>query len=74
MKVSYTTSPVTQVPEVAVKTELIIGVKVPDFDEIGRHSKKVPMKIMARKLKQIILAGVEILLRLPLMALNGFIL
>jgi len=74
VKVSYTTSPVTQVPEVAVKIELISGVKVPDFDEIGRQSKKVPIIITAKKLKQIILAGVKTVLRLPLPALNGLIL
>lgn len=43
--VLYTTSPVTQVALVAVKSESINGVQLPSLLETGRQSRNAPVKI-----------------------------
>jgi hypothetical protein len=49
-KVSWTTSPVTQIAEVEVKSASEKGVTTPAAEEIGSMSKKAPRRITARKL------------------------
>lgn len=46
---SYTTNPVTQVAEVAVKSASINGVNSPLLDDIGKDKTIAPDKIIAKK-------------------------
>ena len=57
--VSWTTSPVTQVAEVAVNRQVSQGVNCPSRAEIGRWSRKVPSRMMAPKLTTIRRVGLK---------------
>lgn len=55
--VSCAENPVTQVAEVEVKRQSKKEICKPLFEETGKNNKKVPIKIIAKKLKQTVLIG-----------------
>ena len=61
MAVSWTTSPVTQVAEVAVNSALGKGVNTPAWLETGSMSSRAPARMIPRKPRMMIWAGVACL-------------